>query len=68
MPKHLCKVSKHGNQLRVNIPKLLVSAVGWEDVQYLILQEINKNMVTMRRFVNGESLKGPDDGNPPKPD
>lgn len=68
MAKHLCKVSKHGNQLRVNIPKLLVSAVGWEDVQYLILQEINKNMVTMRRFVDGESLKGQDAGNRPDAD
>jgi len=45
-------------QFRLTIPKALVKSMGWEDVRYLLLKEASESAVWMRRFVDGQTLKG----------
>ena len=45
-------------QFRLTIPKALVASMGWEDVKYMLIKEASESAVWMRRFVDGESLKG----------
>lgn len=60
MPKYFCKVSQHKGQYRLTIPKALIASMGWEDVKYMLIKEASESAVWMRRFVDGESLKGDD--------
>jgi len=56
MPKHLARLSKFGGQHRLTIPKLLVEELGWHDVEYVVLSKVSKDLVYIRRFIDGESL------------
>jgi len=60
MPKHLAKLSKFGGQFRLTIPKLLIQEMGWKDAEYVILQANDVRYITVRRFIDGESLKSKD--------
>lgn len=57
MPRYICKVSQFQDQCRITIPKALVKEMSWEDVTILELRPLSLNYVSMRRFVNGESLR-----------
>lgn len=56
--KHVVKVSHGGGQVRVTIPKIAVRGLGWDDAVYVIIEENKDNTLTVRRFVDGESLTG----------
>lgn len=57
MPKWIIKVSHHAGQCRVTIPKALVKECLWEDVKHVILTRSGYEVIKIRRFVDGESLK-----------
>ena len=56
MPKYLTKISKFGGQYRLTIPKLLVEELKWQDVEYVILENILNEFFRVRRFIDEESL------------
>lgn len=43
--------------MRITIPKLVVRALKWQGVSYVILEEMEDGTLTIRRFVDGESLE-----------
>lgn len=57
MPKWLCKVTRSGNQRRVTIPKGLITWRAWHDVKYVMFEDDGENPVTIREFIDAESLK-----------
>lgn len=66
MPKWICKVGWSKGQCRVTIPKGLIEEMDWKDVEVLVMRPVSAKFVSVRRFENGESLKGPDEGNRPR--
>lgn len=58
MAKHLIKANWNSGQLRVTIPKGLVESLGWGDVEYLLLRIAGGEIIEVRRFLDGQSLKG----------
>ena len=44
--------------MRVTVPKTLVRELKWEDVRHVLLEGNRDGTLTIRRFVDGESLKG----------
>ncbi len=68
MPKHFCKVSHYMGQFRITIPKHLVESMQWGDVAYVIVKEFHADTLLIRRFVDGESLKGDAPKDRPGPD
>lgn len=57
MAKWVCKVTADPKgQRRITIPKGLVESQNWRGVRYMVLEESPKG-VTIRRFVDAESLK-----------
>ncbi|MBA7474179.1 hypothetical protein ES707_09527 [subsurface metagenome] len=62
MATHIVKVQKQGKNFRVNIPRQIVRSRGWEDVLYVLISDLPGNSITIRRFVDGESLKAKDHG------
>jgi bifunctional DNA-binding transcriptional regulator/antitoxin component of YhaV-PrlF toxin-antitoxin module len=61
MAKHLVKVSKVRGQFRVTLPILLIERLRWDDVEFVLLDDSKEGTVCMRRFIDGESLKGADE-------
>ena len=57
MAKHLTKVCCGGGQMRVTIPKLLLRELNWKDVRHVLLEGNQDGTLTVRRFVDGESLE-----------
>lgn len=57
MAKHLIKASWGGGQLRINIPKMVVDELEWKGVSHFVLEENEDKTLTIRRFIDGESLK-----------
>jgi len=55
--KHLVKANWNSGQLRVTIPKALVESLGWGDVEYFILFELQSGSLEVVRFIDAESLK-----------
>jgi len=43
--------------MRVTIPKLLLRELNWKDVRHVLLEGNQDGTLTVRRFVDGESLK-----------
>jgi len=58
MVRHIIKLCCAGGQVRVTIPKLVMRGLEWEDVSYVILEENKDGTLTIRRFEDGESVKG----------
>ena len=58
MAKHLIRACWGGGQLRINIPKLVVRELKWLGVSHFVLVENEDKTLTIRRFVDGDSLKG----------
>lgn len=56
--KHLIKANWFSGQLRMTIPKSLVESLGWGDVEYLLLSELESESLEVVRFIDGESFKG----------
>jgi len=63
MPKWICKVSGSGRQVRITIPRGLLDFRAWFDLRYVILEDDGENPVTIREFIDGESLKNEGSGN-----
>ena len=57
MVKHLVKACWAGRQMRITIPKMIVRGLKWEDVRHVFIEEKEDGSLTVRRFINGESLK-----------
>ena len=57
MAKHVVTVCPGGGQMRVTIPKLLLRELDWTDVRHVLLESNQDGTLTVRRFVDGESLK-----------
>lgn len=57
--KHLVKLSKFGGQFRISLPKQLVEDLSWKDVDFVILEDFKAGFLWVRRFIDGESLRGP---------
>jgi len=57
MAKHLIKACWGGGQLRITIPKLVVRELEWLGVSHFVVVENEDKTMTIRRFVDGESLK-----------
>lgn len=55
--KWVCKVSHHGPQFRITIPRKLVESLGWDDANWVILCEESPGSVTIRRFIVEKALK-----------
>lgn len=68
MAKHVIKVSCYGSQMRLTIPKLVIRELKWQGVSYVILEEKKDGTLTVRRFVDDESLKGGSERNRPGSD
>jgi len=43
--------------MRITIPKMIVRGLKWEDVRHVFIEEKEDGSLTVRRFINGESLK-----------
>ena len=57
MPKHLTKLSKFGGQFRITIPRALIVEMGWQDVEFVIMQSASPKAFYVRRFIDGETLR-----------
>ena len=57
MPKHFTKLSKFGGQYRLTIPKALIIELGWEDVEFVIMEHASPKAFYVRRFIDVESLR-----------
>jgi len=57
MVRHLVKACWAGRQMRITIPNLVVRGLKWEDVRHVFIEEKDDGSLTVRRFVDGESLK-----------
>lgn len=57
MAKNIVKVSCGGGQVRLTIPKLVIQGLKWQGVKYVMVEENQDGTLTIRRFVDGESLK-----------
>jgi len=68
MAKHFIKACWGGGQLRINIPKSVVRELEWAGVSHFVLMENKDKTLTVRRFVDGESLKSKGNGGKPGPD
>jgi len=68
MAKHVVKVCRGGSQVRLTIPVLVTRSLKWEGVSYVIVEENKDGTLTIRRFVDGESLKGDSKRNRPGSD
>ena len=53
----MVRVRPGGGQVRVTIPKLLLQELNWKDVRHVLLEGNQDGTLTVRRFVDGESLK-----------
>ena len=62
MPKWICKVSGSGGQRRITLPKGLIDFRAWFDLKYVILEDDGEGLVTIREFIDGQSLKNEDSG------
>ena len=60
LAKHIMKVCRFGGQVRVTIPKLAMKGLEWDDVVHVIIEENKDGTLTVRRFMDGESLRGSD--------
>lgn len=68
MPRYLVKLDKHGKQIRVTIPALMVKELGLERIAYCLLQSGDGRRVIVEPFIDegmlndggsGDSLDGP---------
>lgn len=64
MAKHLAKLSKFGGQYRVTIPRKVIDGLGWQDVEFIVLEDLRSGAIYIRRFIDGESLKASDEVDP----
>lgn len=57
MPKYLTKISKFGGQYRLTIPKGLIKEMEWQDVEFVLMDNVGQGALRIRRFVDGKDLK-----------
>lgn len=58
MGKYVCKANWSSGQLRITIPKALIKARGWGDIDVFILEDSGCASVRMWRYLDGKSTKG----------
>ena len=52
---YLCKVTDSGEQKRISLPKAFIKDNGWDDVEYIMIDDRDTKNINIRRFVNGET-------------
>ena len=60
MAKHIIRVGHIDTCFRIVIPRAVISARRWEDVDYLLVDDRDPNKLVLRRFLDGESLRDDD--------
>ena len=65
MAKWVAKLSWSGGQCRLTIPKGLVDDCGWRGTRVVVLERTAGPEITVRRFIDGESLKDEGKGDSP---
>lgn len=55
--KHIVKLQREGKNTRINIPKLLAKELKLDKVNYLILEQVGKTQILLRRFIDGDDVK-----------
>lgn len=65
---HIRKVDKRQGMFRIVVPHQIVSRRMWNDVEYVIIDDVDPETVMVRRLVNGAKGKAelesdPDPGN-----
>jgi len=58
MAKYVVKVERGPTNTRINIPRELLRQKGWLDVRYVLIEDHHDDILLIRRFLDGESLKG----------
>ena len=57
MTLHIRKLTKTGMNYRLSIPHKVIISLGWEDVEYVIVDDRNEDIIIIRRLNYGESRK-----------
>ena len=57
VPMYLVTANWNNDQLRISIPKILVEHLEWKDVRFVMMEAQGTEYLTVRRFIDGESLK-----------
>ena len=65
MAKYFCKVNDVRGQFRITVPKALVFSLGWEGVEFVILERVPFSRILVRKFVDGKDLKSDGQANSP---
>lgn len=60
MEKYIVKVQHGPTNTRINLPREVLIKKDWLDVRFVIIEDQHEDTLTIRRFVDGESLKGKD--------
>ena len=57
MPRFIVKVEKHGSQVRVTIPRMLVASLGFEAVAYALCRVVDGKSVIITPFIDEGMLR-----------
>lgn len=57
MAKYVAKITHHGGQCKLSIPKALADLKGLHKAKYIILDDSPEGGILLRRFLDGESLE-----------
>jgi len=52
MPKFIVRVEKHGSQVRVTIPRMLVATLGFEAVAYALCRVVDGKSLIITPFID----------------
>lgn len=55
--KQIVRVCPGAGQMRITIPKIMLLELKWKDVVNVLLETNKDGTLTVRRFLDGESLK-----------
>ncbi len=58
MEKVIRKLFKAGGSTRVVLPRNMLLQNCWGDVSHVLIEAADKNTITIRRLIDGKSLKG----------
>ena len=52
MPRYVVKVEKHGSQVRVTIPKIMVAELGLEKMAYALAWGVRGGKIVIEPFID----------------
>ncbi len=56
----ICKVSDHGGQRRITLPKGFIKKCGLEDAEYIGIDDRDPKRIIIRRLVYGKESEAED--------